>query len=77
MAKKGKVYTVTDGRIQIQLTPCEEGGYLVTSPIDPALITEAENLEEAFINAYDAAQELEKARRMIAKKLKKQTSASQ
>ena len=38
------------------LWPAEEGGYDVTSPLDPGLITQAETLEEAFVMAYDAAE---------------------
>jgi predicted RNase H-like HicB family nuclease len=40
----------------------EEGGYVVTSPFDPELITEAESVEEAFENAYDAAAALRRSR---------------
>jgi antitoxin HicB len=36
------------------LEPAEEGGYVVTSPLDPELITEAESVEEAFEQARDA-----------------------
>ncbi|MFO0960198.1 MAG: type II toxin-antitoxin system HicB family antitoxin [Isosphaeraceae bacterium] len=60
-------YTVTDGTLMLILTPAEEGGYTVTSPIDPQLVTEAETLEEAFEMAYDAAQALREAREAKAK----------
>jgi predicted RNase H-like HicB family nuclease len=40
----------------------EEGGYVVTSPLDPQLITQAETLEEAFESARDAALALKQAR---------------
>jgi antitoxin HicB len=36
----------------------EEGGYAVTSPFIPGLVTEADSLEEAFEMARDAAAEL-------------------
>jgi antitoxin HicB len=62
MAKE-KSFIASDGKLQIKLTLCEEGGYLVTCPIDPELITEAETLEEAFNNAHDALAELAKARK--------------
>lgn len=39
----------------IVLEPAEEGGYLVTSPLDPQLVTQAESVEEAFEMAYDLA----------------------
>jgi predicted RNase H-like HicB family nuclease len=43
------------------LWPAEEGGYNVTSPLDPALITQAETLEEAFEMAHDAWKLLKEA----------------
>ena len=62
MAKKTTKYTVTDGELVLVLEPAEEGGYVVTCPFDPALITEAETVEEAFEMAHDAAAELKLAR---------------
>ena len=47
-------YTVSDGGLVLFLWPTEEGGYTVTSPLDPALITEADTLEAAFVMAHDA-----------------------
>jgi predicted RNase H-like HicB family nuclease len=52
------LYVVSNGRQVLHLEPAPEGGYVVTSPFDPALITEAETIEEAFENAEDAAQTL-------------------
>lgn len=49
-----KAYTVSDGEMVLTLAPAEEGGYVVTSPLDPELLTEAESLDEAFANARDA-----------------------
>ena len=43
-------YTVSNGKLVLKLEPAEEGGYIVTSPLDPELITEAETIEEAFAN---------------------------
>jgi len=48
-------YTATNGELVLTLEAAEEGGYVVTSPLDPELITEAETLEEAFLNAADAS----------------------
>jgi len=45
---------VSDGELVLFLWPAEEGGYNVTSPLDPALITQAETVEEAFVMARDA-----------------------
>jgi putative addiction module component (TIGR02574 family) len=57
-----KHYTVSDGELVLFLWPAEEGGYDVTSPLDPALITQAETLEEAFVMARDAWELLKEAR---------------
>lgn len=53
--EKRTFYVVSNGRLVLHLGSAEEGGYVVTSPFDPALITEAESIEEAFENAEDAA----------------------
>ena len=64
-----KRYTVSDGKLVLILEVAEEGGYVVTSPLDPELITEAETLEEAFANARDAAKALKQARGKLARLL--------
>jgi antitoxin HicB len=61
----GVTYTVSDGELVLVLETCEEGGYCVTSPFDPALITQADTLEEAFEMARDAAQLLREARTQL------------
>lgn len=68
MAKR---YTVTDGRLVLILEEAEEGGYCVTSPIDPGLVTEAETVREAFANARDAMRELSRARASLSRQLSK------
>ena len=60
-----KSYTVSDGKLMLLLEPAEEGGYVVTSPLDPELITQAETVEEAFENARDAAAALKGSRRKL------------
>jgi antitoxin HicB len=48
-------------RIPLVFTPQPEGGYTVTSPVLPELITEGDTLEEAQTNvrdAFDAVSEL-------------------
>jgi len=57
-----KSFTVSNGKTMLHLEPAEEGGYIVTSPLDPELITEAETLEEALENAADAAKALRQSR---------------
>jgi antitoxin HicB len=64
-----KRYTVSDGNLVLRLEPAEEGGFIVTSPLDRELITEAETLEEAFANASDAAQALRKSCAELLRKL--------
>lgn len=41
-------------KVPLILTPQPEGGYTVTSPILPELITEGDTAEEALHNANDA-----------------------
>jgi antitoxin HicB len=41
-------------RIPLVFTPQPEGGYTVTSPALPELITEGDSLEEAHANVRDA-----------------------
>ncbi len=66
---KNKAYTVSDGEMVLTLETAEEGGYVVTSPLDPELITEADSLDEAFENARDAASALNESRKKLAKQL--------
>jgi antitoxin HicB len=68
MATK-KRYTVSDGKTLLNLETAEEGGYVVTSPLDPELVTEAETIEEAFNNARDAAKALRQARAKLRRRL--------
>ena len=67
-------YTVSDGKLVLNLAAAEEGGYVVTSPLDPELITQAESLEEAFANARDAAQALKQARVKLLRRLSPSTT---
>lgn len=64
-----KGYTISDGKLVLQLTEAEEGGYTVTSPLDPELITEADSLSEAFENARDALKSLRRSRAKLFRKL--------
>jgi antitoxin HicB len=41
-------------RIPLLFTPQPEGGYTVTSPVLPELLTEGDTLEEAHANVGDA-----------------------
>ena len=57
-----KRYTVSDGKLVLHLEEAEEGGYIVTSPLDPELITEGETVGESFENAKDALRALTQSR---------------
>ena len=61
MAKKQTKYTVSDGELTLTLEVAEEGGFTVTSPLIPGLVTEAETLQEAFEMARDATTALREA----------------
>lgn len=54
---------MSNGKLVLNLEEAEEGGYVVTSPLDPELITQAETIKEAFTNAQDAAKALDRSRR--------------
>lgn len=57
-----KSYTVSDGRLLLTLTRAEEGGFVVTSPLEPELVTEAETIDDAFRMAHDALRALRASR---------------
>ncbi len=64
-----KAYTVSDGRLVLNLEAAQEGGYIVTSPLDPELVTEAETVEEAFSMARDALKALARSRVKLLRRL--------
>ena len=66
MAKR---YTISDGKLVLTLEEADEGGYIVTSPLDPELITESETVSEAFANARDALKALRRSRAKLMKEL--------
>jgi len=68
-----KSYTISDGRLVLCLTEADEGGFVVTSPLDPELITEAESVSEAFAHARDALKSLRRARAKLWKRLSRST----
>jgi antitoxin HicB len=41
-------------RVPLLFTPQPEGGFTVTSPILPELVSEGDTLDEAFVNAQDS-----------------------
>ena len=43
-----------DCKIPFTLTPQPEGGYTVTSPLLPELVTEGDSMSEALANVSDA-----------------------
>jgi predicted RNase H-like HicB family nuclease len=67
-----RTYTVSDGELVLTLEalPKEDGGgYGVTSPLEPQLVTEAPTLEEAFQMARDAIAALRASRSAYAMKI--------
>jgi antitoxin HicB len=68
MAKR---YSVTDGKLTLTLEEAEEGGYTVTSPMDPEMVTEAESVAEAFLMARDALATLKASRAKLVRTLRK------
>jgi predicted RNase H-like HicB family nuclease len=67
-----KTYTVSDGELvlTLELLPEEDGGgYGVTSPLEPQLVTEAKTFEEAFEMARDAIQSLRESRQRYARRI--------
>jgi predicted RNase H-like HicB family nuclease len=59
---KNKQYTVSDGKLVLLLEEAEEGGFIVRSPLDSELLTEADSIPEAFENARDALKALRLSR---------------
>ena len=66
---RSRSYTLSDGKLVLNLEEAEEGGYVVTSPLDPELVTEAETIKEAFDNARDASKALRESRTKLLRKL--------
>jgi antitoxin HicB len=64
-----KQYTVSDGRLVLSLCEAAVGGNIVTSPMDPERVTEAESVEEAFENARDALEALGASRAKLLRQL--------
>ena len=54
---------MTRYKLPLTIEPMQEGGYLVTSPVIPGLLTDGETLEEALANVPDAMQTLIEAMR--------------
>jgi len=70
MAPPPSPYTVSDGELVLTLTEAVEGGYVVTSPMDPELVTEAETIAEAFEMARDAIEALKESRAKLVSQIK-------
>lgn len=70
MAKRKK-FTASDGKMVLELEPTDDGWLIVSSPLDPALLTQARSIVEAFEMAYDAAETLRQGRRQLARERRK------
>ena len=73
LSMRVKRYTVSDGKLVLLLTEADEGGFVVTSPLDPELVTQAETVAEAFANARDALLCLRQARGKLVRKRSRPT----
>lgn len=69
MAVVARSYTASDGKLVLTLTPADEGGFVVTSPLDPELITEADTIDDAFSQAHDALRALRASHAKLLRKL--------
>ena len=69
MSFVAKSYTASNGKLVLTLTPAVEGGFVVTSPLEPELVTEAESIEEAFRMATDALRALRTSRAKLLRRL--------
>ena len=69
MLTMARAYTASDGKLVLTLTPAEEGGFVVTSPLDPELVTEADTIEDAFRMAHDALRSLRASRAKLMRRL--------
>lgn len=68
---KRKKFTASDGKMVLELEPTDDGWFVVSSPLDPALLTQAKSLVEAFEMAYDAAETLRLGRRQLDRERRK------
>jgi antitoxin HicB len=56
-------------KIPLILEPQSEGGFTVTCPILPELVTEGDTVEEVFVNVQDALQAVLEAYRDLGRSL--------
>jgi antitoxin HicB len=68
-APVAKSYTVSDGKLVLTLTNAREGGYVVTSPVEPELVTEADTIDDAFRMAHDALRALRASRTKLLRQI--------
>ena len=62
-----------DYKIPLVLTPQPEGGYTVTSPLLPEMVTEGDSVEEALDNVKDALEAVAELYRDLGKSFPKNT----
>ncbi len=76
VSQNPRSYTVSDGDLVLLLQEAEEGGYVVTPPLDPQLVTEAETISEAFVMARDAMKSLQESRAKLFEQLRASEGAA-
>ena len=64
-----KSYTISDGDLVLSLEPLDGGQFLVRSPMDPELVTQADSIADAFESARDAMEALNDARQDLYEKV--------
>lgn len=69
-----QAYTVSDGQLVLTLQELDGGGFLVRSPMDPELITQADSITDAFSSARDALEALEGSRSKLYAQLQAATA---
>lgn len=72
MAKKK--YTVSGGKLILTLEPADGGWFAVTTPMDPAVQTQAKTIPEAFEIVRDAMKVLQQGRAKLAKDQKRRSA---
>jgi predicted RNase H-like HicB family nuclease len=71
MAKR---YTVSDGKLLLTFQEAAEGGFVVTSPLDPELVTEGDTVGQCFEMARDALKALKASRAKLFKNMRRAKS---
>ena len=64
-----QTYTISNGELTLTLDEVEPSCYIVRSPMDPELITQADSIADAFESARDAMEALRASRAKLIEQL--------